>query len=802
LLWPTFAEDEIEAAAAVLRSGKANYWTGEEGRRFEEEFAQAFDCQYGIALANGTLALEAALLALDIGAGDEVIVTPRSYSASASCVVTIGARPVFADIDPVSQNLTAETIEAALSEKTRAILLVHLAGWPCDMDPIIELAKARNLKIIEDCAQAHGAEYKGRKIGSMGHAAAFSFCQDKIMTTGGEGGMLLTQNRDVWLKAWSLKDHGKSHDVVFNKQHPEGFRWLMESFGSNWRLSEMQSAIGRLQLKKLPDWHAKRTSNAAMLNQALSGQKALPLTLPPADITHAYYKYYAFLRPEQLKPDWSQQRIVKAVQAEGFFCGPGACSEIYLEKAFQNAGLAPKTRLPQAKALGETSLMLEIHPTLAQDQVQNLARHHRGGKSYMTGKLHRRGLIKTAATLSLAAPFLNRLPLLPPALAQTGATSPADLPWNNRFYGNPFHADTVADLPVKPGGDAAVRFRAERSGQLQAVNFQVRGNYGREGAGYSHGDGGLIQIELQGDRGGIPDGQVLAKTSVNNGLGRPYLVEGGHPVEGRVPKWFFESPANLEAGRRYHLVYKNLAKDGADNYWAINPQRAYSPIPEGSLRAGPYWGDDCAILQRKGDGWQLWPQHFGFFQFFYNDGHVTGSPIIHSSQGFARSFGGGTMVREHFHINDYPRLVSGVWFRVWWRGVMPSDLHIRLEHDDGLMIEQMQIPAGSLPRSRNSLKGGNPAPWTYRPFRSPRQLEMNVVYALRFSATSGSYQTHACQRGNAEQHGLATRNAWVSARAEETSNGGLRWQGFENTKEGPGVARSDVHLTAAFTVVG
>ncbi len=370
--WPYFTEDEISAVSAILKSGRVNYWTGREGRFFENEFARFAECKYAVGVANGTVALELALYALGIGPGDEVIVTSRTFIASASCAVMRGAIPVMADIDPVSQNITAQTIAAALTPRTRVIIAVHLAGWPCDMDPILELAKEKGLFVIEDCAQAHGAKYKGRPVGSMGDAAAFSFCQDKIMTTGGEGGMLTTNNKDIWKKAWSFKDHGKSYDAVYYRRHPPGFRWLHESFGTNWRLTEIQSAIGRVMLGKLPEWVKKRRDNAAILNKRLSEIPALRVTIPPENIEHAYYKYYVFVRPEKLKGDWHRDRIMEAICAEGVPCLSGSCSEIYLEKAFEKEGLRPFQRLKTAKELGETSLMFLVHPTLSEFDMEDI----------------------------------------------------------------------------------------------------------------------------------------------------------------------------------------------------------------------------------------------------------------------------------------------------------------------------------------------------------------------------------------------------------------------------------------------
>lgn len=367
--WPSFSEEEIEAVAKVLRSGKVNYWTGEEGRAFEREFADYCGVDYAVAVANGSVALELALYALGIGSGDEVVVTPRTFIASASSIVLRGARPVFADIDPVSQNITADSIRKVLTPKTRAIITVHLAGWPCDMDSILALAGEHGLKVIEDCAQAHGATYKGRPVGSFGDAAAFSFCQDKIMTTGGEGGMLLTNNVEVWERAWAYKDHGKSYDAVYRRNPRPGFRWLHESFGTNWRMTEMQAAIGRIQLRKLPEWLTCRRRNAAILTQCFQRLPVLRVPDVPQYIEHAYYKYYVFVRQERLRRDWNRDRILEAISAEGIPCFIGSCSEVYQEKAFFDTGLVPLKRLQQAQELGATSLMLLVHPTLGEQEM-------------------------------------------------------------------------------------------------------------------------------------------------------------------------------------------------------------------------------------------------------------------------------------------------------------------------------------------------------------------------------------------------------------------------------------------------
>jgi len=367
--WPTYASDEIGAVEAVLRSGRVNYWTGTEAREFETEYAREARTSHAIALANGTVALELALMAYGIGPGDEVVTTPRTFIASASCVVMRGARPIFADVDADSQNIAAESVARVLTPSTRAIIAVHLAGWPCEMDAIMSLAAEKGLIVIEDCAQANGARYRDRPVGGIGHAGAFSFCQDKIITTGGEGGMLTTNDEAVWSRAWSFKDHGKSFDAVYRRAHPPGFRWLHESFGTNWRMTETQAAIGRVQLAKLPHWIEKRRHNARMLAEGLREAPGLRIPEPPARVHHAYYKFYAFVDLARLKHGWNRDRVMVEVTNRGVPCFSGSCSEIYRERAFEAAQMQPSRRLPVATALGESSLMLLVHPTLDDSHI-------------------------------------------------------------------------------------------------------------------------------------------------------------------------------------------------------------------------------------------------------------------------------------------------------------------------------------------------------------------------------------------------------------------------------------------------
>lgn len=367
--WPSFTDKEAEAVKNILLSNKVNYWTGQECREFEKEFASFSGTKYAVALANGTVALDVALKALQIGAGDDVIVTSRTFLASASSIVTAGANPIFADVELDSQNISRRTIEAVLTPNTKAIICVHLAGWMCDMDPIMQLAAEKGLYVIEDCAQAHGAKYKGKPAGSIGHIAAWSFCQDKIMTTGGEGGMVTTNDESLWKKMWSYKDHGKSYDSIYNKQHPPGFRWLHDSFGTNWRMMEMQAVIGRIQLTYMPDWTKNRIENADKILKAFDHSNYFTVNRPTDDYLHAQYKCYVQVNINALPSGWSRDRIMQFINAEGVPCYSGSCSEVYLEHAFDNTNWRPKERLKNAQQLGETSLMFLVHPTLSEDNI-------------------------------------------------------------------------------------------------------------------------------------------------------------------------------------------------------------------------------------------------------------------------------------------------------------------------------------------------------------------------------------------------------------------------------------------------
>jgi dTDP-4-amino-4,6-dideoxygalactose transaminase len=371
--WPVLGEAEIDAADRVLRSGRLSYWTGSEGRALEREYADHLGRRHSVAVANGTLALELALRAFGIGPGAEVVVPARTFIATASCVVAVGATPVVADIDPLSGNLTAQTVAAVLTQRTAAVIPVHLAGWPVDLDPIMTLARQHGFTVIEDCAQAHGGMYKGRPVGSIGHAAAFSFCQDKVITSG-EGGLLALDDQEAYVRAWEYKDHGKSLAKLSDPGfvgRSTSFKWIHDSFGSNFRLPEVEAAMVRTQLAALAGIHARRTHNASLLAAGIADLHGLVVPMVPQGSEHAFYRLQAYTVPEVLAAGWTRDRITAAIAAEGVPCQYGTCAEIYREGAFTTASLGPAARLPGAERAHETSLALLVHPTVTDDAIRD-----------------------------------------------------------------------------------------------------------------------------------------------------------------------------------------------------------------------------------------------------------------------------------------------------------------------------------------------------------------------------------------------------------------------------------------------
>jgi dTDP-4-amino-4,6-dideoxygalactose transaminase len=361
--WPVYAQDEIDAVVDVLRSGQVNQWTGRRVMEFERAAGKAFGREYCVAVANGTVALELALRALGIGPGDEVIVSARSFVASATCVDLVGAVPVFADIDPDSQCITAATIAEKLTARTRAIIPVHLNGWPCEMAPIMELAERHDLRVIEDCAQSTGAAVDGRPAGSFGDAATFSFCQDKIITTGGEGGLVLFAQEPAYQFAWSYKDHGKSRSKMFRQDHSPGYRWVHDGAGTNWRMTELQAAIGLCQLTKLSRWLDIRLANARRMAAMLAAFPSVSVPWPRAGVLPAFYRLACRIRTNSLAAGWNRDRIMVRLNDAGVACSVGSCPEIYREGVYAERASDP---CASARAVGETVIVFPVHPTMTE----------------------------------------------------------------------------------------------------------------------------------------------------------------------------------------------------------------------------------------------------------------------------------------------------------------------------------------------------------------------------------------------------------------------------------------------------
>ena len=379
---PFYSNKSIQKIGPMLRSGKVNYWSGNEGKKFEKEFSNYLGNKYSVGLSNGSVALEMALKALKLKKQDQIIVTPRSFIISASCTINLGLKPIFSDVDD-DGNLNIEGIKKVYNNKVKAIIVVHLNGLPCDLDPIMKFVKKNNIFLIEDCSQAHGAVYKGKKVGSFGHISTWSFCQDKIISTGGEGGMISTNNKQLWLKCWSLKDHGKNYNSVFFKKHKIGFRWHHDNLGSNYRMTEMQAILGRAQLKILDNQIKKRNIIANLyLNGLKDYYKKYDILKEPnfnyiyssqvkdkklsSKNIHAFYRLNLFINKKKIK----QLKLLEELNLKKINCGVGSCPEIYREKVFKDLKLHPKKRLSNAKLLGETSITFPIDPNRSITKVK------------------------------------------------------------------------------------------------------------------------------------------------------------------------------------------------------------------------------------------------------------------------------------------------------------------------------------------------------------------------------------------------------------------------------------------------
>ncbi len=345
--WPQFDENAIKAVEAVLRSGKVNYWTGKRGMEFEKQFAEWQGSRYAISVATGTAALHVALTSLGIGPGDEVIVPSYTFIASSFSIVQAGAIPRFADVNLEDHCLSVESAEKLVTKRTKAIMPVHLYGNVCDMGQILAFAKRHNLYVIEDNAEAFGGAYKGKKTGTLGHMAGCSFCQNKTFTTGGEGGMVTTDDEELAWKARSFRDHG--YDVkqrLSLLELEQKLPYIHNMVGWNYRMTEMQSAIGLAELARMDTWNMpRRRRNAQILVNALKTSRRIehfPVDTPERQ--NGWYVLAFSLEVENMKCDLKQ--FVAAVAAEGAPVWKVFWPQCHTERAFQEHHAFGRTGFP------------------------------------------------------------------------------------------------------------------------------------------------------------------------------------------------------------------------------------------------------------------------------------------------------------------------------------------------------------------------------------------------------------------------------------------------------------------------
>ena len=392
--WPQFSEKAIESVQQVLRSGKVNYWTGPKGMEFEKNFAAWQGSKYAISVATGTAALHVALSALGIGPGDEVIVPSYTFIATSFAVVQAGAIPRFADVNLADHCISVESAEELVTPRTKAIMPVHLYGNVCDMDKIKAFASRHNLFVIEDNAEAFGGSYKGRKTGTIGHIAGCSFCQNKTFTTGGEGGMVTTDDEELAWQARSFRDHGYDVKERLNLLALEQkLPYIHNRVGWNYRMTEMQSAIGLAELERMDDWNMPaRRRNAHILMDALGKVeqiKYMPIDTP--ERRNGWYTMAFSLDIENMNCDVMQ--FVKAAGAEGCPCWKVFWPQCHTERAythkqgFGNSGFpftskeytdpasadVSKVRVPNALWHEKHTFTCFAYPTFTEDDMRQIA---------------------------------------------------------------------------------------------------------------------------------------------------------------------------------------------------------------------------------------------------------------------------------------------------------------------------------------------------------------------------------------------------------------------------------------------
>jgi len=401
--WPQFAEETFKDVLEPLRTGKVNYWTGPKGMEFEREWAKWMGANFAISCTNGTSALHIAISSLGIGPGDEVIVPSYSFIASSFAIVQAGAIPVFADVTE-DHTIDPKCIEKLITPRTKGIVVVHLYGVVADMGAILEIAKKYNLKVIEDCAQAIGGEYKGTKVGVVGDVGCFSFCQSKHFTTGGEGGMVVTNDEELAWTCRSFRDHGYDVRTRMNLLAlEEKLPYIHHRVGFNYRMTEIQSVIGLNELKRLDSWNlARRRKYAKMYDEAfigLKGIKAVPVNTE--ERKNAYWWYPILLDIDVL--DCDAEKFVKELQVSGIPCYGIQWPEAYEEVAYKELNGFGKAKFPflskeytnpesvnyknvvcpVAKGLRKKTVSLFLHPSWEEehinrciDAVKNLLQKH------------------------------------------------------------------------------------------------------------------------------------------------------------------------------------------------------------------------------------------------------------------------------------------------------------------------------------------------------------------------------------------------------------------------------------------
>tara|TARA_B100000767_G_C19747383_1_gene529176 strand:- start:627 stop:1799 length:1173 start_codon:yes stop_codon:yes gene_type:complete len=360
--WPNFSKNLISKVGRILSSGKINYIDGPYGKKFEKEFSKFVGNRYSIAICNGTAALEVAIKSLKLAKNSEIIVPSRSFFASAACIVNTGHIPIFADVDLLTQNISLDDIKKKISKRTKAIICVHLAGLPCNMHDIKKLANKNKIKIIEDCSQAHGASIDNMQVGSFGDVSTWSFCNDKIISTLGEGGMISTNKKIIYDFCKTYINHGS---VLQNNKNSEKFIYNKDYFGTNLRITEIQSIAGLEQLKDLRKVQIKRERMSKDYFHVTSKyQNYIYSYFPLKNIKCAWYRFYFFLKTDMKEYQKIRFKIIKNLKKNDLKCFTGSCPEIYLEKSFKKLKNFKVRRLINSKILGETSIALDINHTL------------------------------------------------------------------------------------------------------------------------------------------------------------------------------------------------------------------------------------------------------------------------------------------------------------------------------------------------------------------------------------------------------------------------------------------------------